>query len=86
MHLLLTRQIKRTTGMIEIFKTDIKHKNAGKQVLTAIKQQHPGVVATLDLEDRDKVLRVVGVWESVPSQQIIELVKKQGFSCEILND
>lgn len=72
--------------MIEIFRTDIRHKEAKKQVLTAIKQQFPGVVATLDLEDHDRVLRVVGAWGPVSAQQIIELVKQQGFSCEILND
>lgn len=72
--------------MIEIFKTDIKHKGAKNQVLTAIKQRFPGVVATLDMEDKDNVLRVVGAWTSVPTQQIIELVKQHGFTCEILND
>ncbi len=72
--------------MIEIFKTNIKLKAAKNQVLAAIKQQLPGVVATLDLEDKDNVLRVVGAWESVPVQQIIELVKQYGFTCEILND
>jgi hypothetical protein len=72
--------------MIEIFKTGIRNKADKNQVLAAIKQQLPGVVATLDLEDKDHVLRVVGAWETVPTQQIIELVKQHGFSCEILND
>lgn len=72
--------------MIEIFKTDIRHKNAGNQVLSVIRQQLPGVVATLDLQDKDKVLRVVGAWSAVPTQQIIELVNQQGFACEILTD
>lgn len=72
--------------MIEIFKTDIKHKDAKKQVLMAIQQQWPGVVATLDLEDRDKVLRVVGAWASVPTTEIISLVKTRGFMCEVLQD
>ncbi|MFI5205277.1 MAG: hypothetical protein ACHQF2_12335 [Flavobacteriales bacterium] len=71
--------------MIEIFKTDIKHKNAKNQVLMAIRQQLPGVVATLDLEDKDNVLRVVGAWTPVPTQRIIELVKQQGFACELLH-
>lgn len=72
--------------MIEIFKTNIKHKESKNQVLMAIKQELPGVVATLDLEDHDSILRVVGAWSSVPTQQIIELIKQQGFSCELLND
>jgi hypothetical protein len=72
--------------MIEIFKTDITGKSARNLVLNSIKQRIPGVVATIDLEDRDHVLRVVGAWETVPTQQIIELVKQHGFTCEILND
>ncbi|UPT67490.1 MAG: hypothetical protein M0D57_02080 [Sphingobacteriales bacterium JAD_PAG50586_3] len=73
-------------AMIEIFKTDIHLKAAKKQVLTAIKQQFPGVVATLDLEDNDRILRVVGAWAPVSTDSIIELVKTHGFKCELLND
>jgi hypothetical protein len=72
--------------MIELFKTDIKHKDAKKQILTAIRQQWPGIVATLELEDNDKVLRVVGAWAPVPTQEIINLVKTRGFVCEVLHD
>jgi len=72
--------------MIEIFKTDVKQKSAKKQVLTAIQQQWPGIVATLDLEDCDSVLRVVGAWAPVPVQGIIDLLKTRGFVCEVLND
>lgn len=73
-------------GMIELFRTNIQHKVAKKQVLMAIREQIPGVVATLELDDNDKMLRVVGAWAPVPTQQIIELVKGQGFSCEVFND
>ncbi len=72
--------------MIQLFKTNIRHKNAKKQVLTAIREQLPGIVATLELDDNDKILRVVDAWAPVPAQQIIELVQNQGFSCEIFND
>lgn len=73
-------------AMIEIFKTDIRHKDAGKQVLTALKEQFPGVVATIDLEDNDRVLRVVGAWAPVCTASVIELVKKHGFECELMHD
>jgi hypothetical protein len=72
--------------MIELFKTNITHKEAKKQVLTAIREQLPGVVATLELEDNDKILRVVGAWAPVPVQEIINLVKTRGFICEVLHD
>jgi hypothetical protein len=72
--------------MIEVFKTDIKHKAAEKQVLTAIRKELPGIVATVDLDDIDRVLRVVGAWAPVPTQRIIDLVRSHGFSCEVLHD
>lgn len=72
--------------MIEIFKTNIKNKIAKKEVLSAIHQRWPGVVATLDLEDIDKILRVVGAWAPVPVQDIVALIKEQGFVCEVLQD
>ncbi|MGL5892303.1 MAG: hypothetical protein ACRC3B_20590 [Bacteroidia bacterium] len=72
--------------MIEIFRTNIKRKDAGKQVITAIRDEFPGVVATLDLDDNDKILRVVGAWAPVHTSRIIEVVNKQGFECELLND
>lgn len=86
MTLLLFHQIKQRINMIEIFKTNIRHKESKNQILMVIKHELPGVVATLDIEDNDSVLRVVGAWSSVPTQQIIELIKQQGFSCELLND
>lgn len=79
-------QTQHATGMIEIFKTDIKHKDGKKQVLTAIQELWPGVVATLDQEDRDKILRVVGAWAPVPTQEIISMVRSKGFMCEVLED
>lgn len=72
--------------MIELFRTNVKHKQSKKQVLTAIREALPGVVATLELDDNDKVLRVVGAWAPVPVSRVIELVKNQGFECEPLND
>jgi hypothetical protein len=72
--------------MIEIFKTDVRQKSAGKQILMAIKREFPGVVATFDLEDCDHVLRVVGAWAPVPTDSVIALVKKHGFECELLHD
>lgn len=72
--------------MIELFKTNIPDKEAKKQLLTAIRQLWPGIVATLDLEGQDKILRVVGAWAPVPTQEIINLVKTRGFTCEVLID
>ena len=70
--------------MITLYKTNITHKGAKFQVLTAIREHLPGIVATLELEDNDRVLRVVGAWAPVTSQQVIDLVRNEGFTCEEL--
>lgn len=72
--------------MIKLFKTNIRHKQAKNQVLAAIRRQLPGIVATLELDDSEKVLRVVGAWAPVTTSQIVELVQNLGFSCEVLQD
>lgn len=71
--------------MIELFKTNVRHKDSVKQVLAALREALPGVVATLELEDNDKVLRVVGAWGPVRTSRVIEVVKKLGFECERLH-
>ena len=70
--------------MITLYKTNITHKESKYQMLNAIREHLPGIVATLELEDNDRVLRVVGVWAQVTNQQIIDLVRNQGFTCEEL--
>ncbi|MFN8164677.1 MAG: hypothetical protein U0X76_00515 [Bacteroidia bacterium] len=52
----------------------------------AIRRHWPGIVATLDLDDCDKVLRVVGAWEPVPVEEILNFVRSQGYQCEIMED
>lgn len=73
-------------GMIELFRTNIVSKDTKKQILTEIKQQFPGVVATLELEDNDRILRVVGAWAPVQTAGVIALVKQHGYECELLHD
>lgn len=84
--LFLFHESRSVVTMIEIFKTDIPHKLAGKQILMSIRRHWPGIVATLDLDDCDKVLRVVGAWEPVPVEEILNFVRSQGYQCEIMED
>jgi hypothetical protein len=72
--------------MIEIFKTTVKSKEARKQVLAAMREALPGVVATLDLDDNDKILRVVGVWAPIHRTRVIEVLKQHGYECELISD
>ncbi len=54
-----------------------------KTTITALLGQHPEVAeCSLDLEDVDRVLRVVS--PSLAATQIIEIMNQKGFQCQEL--
>ncbi|MCF3109875.1 hypothetical protein LL912_13930 [Niabella sp. CC-SYL272] len=67
--------------MILIFKTNIAGAAAANKILQLVKQQHQVTACTIDLEDCDKVLRVVG---EVSKDTIVDCVAQMGFACEEL--
>lgn len=69
--------------MVSIFKTNIPCRDGRDIVINKIKQAFPAAArVTVDTEDCDKVLRVVGVADQ---HAIMELVQQEGYLCEILN-
>lgn len=67
---------------IKIFSTDISNRTQVNNISTAICSLYPQSIVTVDLEDRDKVLRVEG---NIPTTQCIaSLLSKLGFRCEEL--
>lgn len=72
--------------MIEVFKTDVQF---GKQALLLLSQIHqcfPYYKANFDLEDCDKILRIENVHGPVDDMSIVALLKKFGFTAEVLAD
>lgn len=75
------------TDFIEVFKTDISSGQQGAALLAALHQRFPGLRATLDLDDCDRVLRVqsspagVGSWAQVQA-----FVQHLGVAIEPLPD
>lgn len=69
-------------NMVEVFKTNVRHKRQAKTLLAALSKQFPLFRINFDLEDCDKILRVEG--ENVPQEKILKLVTENGYQCNVL--
>jgi hypothetical protein len=71
--------------MVEVFKTNVKDPEQAVRVLERIHATFPGYSANFDLDDCDKILRVIsrGVI-SIPD--LVELIKRSGFDAQVLAD
>jgi len=69
--------------MVEAFKTNVQKKSQSKMLLCILSEAFPSFKINFDLLDRDKVLRVEG--DNMEALRIMILVKKYGFTCEILD-
>lgn len=70
--------------MLGIFRTNITTVQDRNHVINAISSQFNVKDCTLDLEDCDRVLRVVSL-QSLAEQTIIDFVTRLGFHCDILD-
>lgn len=69
--------------MIGIFKTNISTLQDKNRVVSAIAGHFSTTDCTLDLEDCDKVLRVIS--QQLEEQHIISFVRKLGYQCAVLD-
>ena len=72
--------------MIEIFKTNVTKRLEAKRLLNLLLEILPNAFINFDLEDCDRILRIENVEQNFDIQQIIALVEKMGFYCEVWND
>ena len=68
--------------MVEVFKTNIQSVNAAIGLKKILSKEFPDIQINFDLDDCDKILRIEG--NSIPAYSVIEIVKMEGFHCEIL--
>ncbi|MCK0192382.1 hypothetical protein [Arenibacter sp. F20364] len=68
-----------------IFQTDIKSKNKVKSIGPLLNNHSNILKWTIDLEDIDNVLRIEAN-KNLLEEEVIELVKVQGFSIKALPD
>ncbi|MCW3464346.1 hypothetical protein [Chitinophaga nivalis] len=70
--------------MMGIFRTNINTVQEKNNVINAIAANFTVNACSVDIEDCDKVLRVVSP-QQLAEQSIIEFVTELGFSCDILD-
>jgi hypothetical protein len=76
-------QPETNTGiMIGIFKTNIRTYHERNLIISAICNHFEVSSCNVDIEDCDKVLRVVNM--KVDERSIIRFVQERGFHCEVL--
>jgi hypothetical protein len=69
--------------MVEVFKTNVQKKSQSKMLLYVLSETFPSTKINFDLSDCDKVLRVEG--DDMDELKIMVIVKKYGFTCEVLD-
>ncbi|CAL1517366.1 hypothetical protein [Chitinophaga sp. MM2321] len=70
--------------MIGIFRTNISTVRDKTSVINAISAQFAVNACSVDIEDCDKVLRIISP-QQLAEQVIIEFVTRLGFYCDILD-
>jgi hypothetical protein len=70
---------------IEIFKTNVKGKQKATFLIDEMHEHFPEYNISIDLEDHDKVLRVENKKGKIHAEEVIKLLKKRNFNCEVLN-
>lgn len=72
--------------MVEVFKTNVKEYPDAQKILAQIHAGFVGHKASFDLEDCDKILRIVSHDGTVQSDAIMGLIKKMGYNVSVLPD
>lgn len=77
--------------MVEVFITDIQNKEEADKIFSRIQIENAELKINFDLNETDlsfpcghTILRVEG--NKMNSDKIIDIVRNQGFNCEILED
>jgi hypothetical protein len=72
---------------IEVFKTNIDTAATGTAVMRTLRRRFPALRASLDLDDCDRVLRVLAPQPGQqPWAEVMDLVRGLGVQIEVLPD
>ena len=72
--------------MVEVFRTNIENSEQEEFILYQLSQFLPDYRINFDLEDCDNILRVESNKGSIEIWQIIFIMKRLGFTAEVLED
>lgn len=70
--------------MIGIFRTNINTTQDKINVLEAISASFNVAACSIDMEDCDKVLRIVAQTQPIEETAVIKLVQHMGYQCTVL--
>jgi hypothetical protein len=72
--------------MVEVFKTDVKSTRHAIKLLDQIHKQFSEYQANFDLDDCDNILRIQSVSGYIDHSLLIVLLKRSGFTAEVLQE
>ena len=72
--------------MIEVFKTNVTSMVDAQRILHEIRNTNPQYHPNFDLQDQDRILRVVCAINEIDQHSIIRVVRKHGYHAEVLAD
>ena len=72
--------------MVEIFRTNVKDPDHAKMLVDQIHAMFRTYTANFDLEDCDKILRVVSSDRFIQTSLLMDLLNNHGFHAEVLPD
>lgn len=71
--------------MVEVFKTNVSSKGQATAIIEQIYERFEHL-ATFDLQDHDRILRVISASGVVNATQLIHLLNDLGYEAEVLPD
>lgn len=72
--------------MVEVFKTNVNTEAESRKIISAIRACNPHYFPNFDLQDEDRILRVLSPARVVDVSEIITLVQRHGYCAEVLTD
>ncbi|MCB0699610.1 MAG: hypothetical protein H6551_11545 [Chitinophagales bacterium] len=66
---------------VEVYKTNVEDNDEAAALAASLLQYHPDADISFDLEDCDKVMRVIG---NIPAHYIIKHMEDCGYDCAVM--
>ncbi len=63
--------------MVRIFKTSVRGKKEARRLIQRIERDLPAALINMDLDDRDRILRIEG--DHISQEDIVSLIISAGF-------
>ena len=78
--------MKKSNGMIEVFRTNVTSLKDSQEIVIAIRRTHPYYRVNFDLQDADRILRIVSPINCIDMDSIVHIVREFGYRAEVLVD